>query len=87
MLPREVLQCSKGKGDSRVDMSTGDVAGGEDDDHNGETSGGSTPYEGLRAVCLLVDNGGGSGGEHENEGPYELGTNLSCKRDGRRGWQ
>ncbi|KOM44635.1 hypothetical protein LR48_Vigan05g224000 [Vigna angularis] len=78
MPPGKVLQCSKGKGDSRVEMSTGDVASGEDDDHNGETSGGSTAYEGLRAVCLLVDNGGGSGSKHKNESPDELSTNLSC---------
>jgi len=78
MLPGEVLQCSEGKGDSRVEMSTGDVAGGEDDDHNGETGGGSAAYEGLGAVSLLVDNGGGSGGEHENEGADELSTDLSC---------
>ena len=47
MLPPEVFQRSKGNGDSRVEMSTGDVAGGEDDDHNGKTARDSTSKQSL----------------------------------------
>lgn len=47
MLPWEMLQCSKGNGDGGVEMSTGDVAGGEDDDHNGEARRAGTSNQSL----------------------------------------
>lgn len=84
MFPRKVFQCSKGKSDSRIEVSTGDVSSSKDDDHNDEASGGSTAYDSLRAVCLLVNNGGGSGCKHKNEGPDEFSTDLFYQRDKRR---
>ena len=45
-------------------MSAGDVAGGEDDDHDRETSGASAADESLGALCLLVYYSSGCAGKH-----------------------
>ena len=57
-------------------MSAGNVAGGEDDDHDGEAGGASTSNQSLGALCLLVHNSSGCPSKHENESAYELSSYL-----------
>ena len=45
-------------------MSAGDVAGGEDDDHDGEAGGAGAADESLGTLCLLVHYGSSCASKH-----------------------
>ena len=74
--PWEVLEGSKGNGDSWVEMCPWDVSSWENDNHNGKTSWSSTAKEGFRAMCLLVHNGCSCPSKDKYESAYEFSSNL-----------
>ena len=71
-----MLQGSKGNGDGRVEMGSGDVAGRQNNDHDGKAGGGCEADKRFCALCLLVHNGCGCPCKDEYEGAYELGPHL-----------
>lgn len=62
-------------------MGPGDVTSRQNDDHNSEAIGGGEAQQGLRASCLLVNNGCGCSSKDQYQSPYELSPNLVFDND------
>ena len=56
--PREVAEHCKGNGERGVEVSSRDVARGEDNDHHSQACARCVPNQGLCAIVLLVYDGG-----------------------------
>ena len=74
--PGEVVEDGEGDGDGGVEVGPGDVARGQDDDHDGQARAESVSEESFDAAVLLVDDGSRRGPEDENERPQKLRSEL-----------
>lgn len=75
--PGEVAQHREGDGEGRVEVGAGDVACGQDDDHDRQAGAGGVADEGLGPVVLLVHDRCRRGAKYEDECPHKFCSQLS----------
>lgn len=80
--PRELPESGGGDGDGRIDMTTGDMSNGHDNNHDSETGASGDANERDGAVSLLINYGSGSAHEDKDESADELSGDLPNKNSG-----
>ena len=79
MGPGEMAEYREGNGKGRIEVGPGDVAGGEDDDHDGQSCTESISEESFAVLVLLVNDWRRRCTENEDECSEELCSKLHLR--------